>query len=391
MQSRLGKYFAVGLLAVTLTGAALVGESSAQWGRFATPYSVNYSMNYYPAYPAYPAYVAWRPFGGLFAGVHAGINRLLCHGCWLSPCCCVTPVICDPCFDPCFNPCCTPCFDPCFDPCCNDGGGFGYSGSWRHYDQPASLSMGVPSSTGFGSITPSEGVPGQRPVGIPATQRANLPTTGRTLTTSPGTTSPHMPGVPDYGGQPNLAPPRNPSTFDPASKIEHELDGMTRPDRFIPDPHRYSDPADTVPSTGTEPWYNEPGGSPTPGGIISPPSGTPPQETPVQPWSGISPTNVNMMNLGTGTISVTVPDSAKVYINGYETKMPGVNRKYVVNDLEPGKMYDYEVRIVAQVNGQTVEETQYVTLAFGQQGVLAFGKPQPQSDNVKYIAARPVQ
>ena len=98
-----------------------------------------------------------------------------------------------------------------------------------------------------------------------------------------------------------------------------------------------------------------------------------------------------MMNLGTGTISVTVPDNAKVYINGYETKMPGVNRKYVVNDLEPGKMYDYEVRIVAQVNGRTVDETQFVTLSYGQQGVLAFGKPQPQSDGMRYIAARPVQ
>ena len=97
-----------------------------------------------------------------------------------------------------------------------------------------------------------------------------------------------------------------------------------------------------------------------------------------------------MMNLGTGTISVKVPDSAKVYINGYETKMQGISRKYVVNDLEPGKMYDYEIRIVAQVNGRIVEETQYVTLAGGQHGELAFGKP--QFDNtMKYIAARPVQ
>ena len=97
------------------------------------------------------------------------------------------------------------------------------------------------------------------------------------------------------------------------------------------------------------------------------------------------------MDLGTGTISATVPESAKVFINGYETKMPGVNRKYVVNDLEPGRMYDYEVRIVVEVNGRTFEETQYVTLTGGRQGMVAFGKPQPQSDGMRYIAARPVQ
>ena len=385
MQFQIGKYFAVGLLAVTLTGTALVGESSAQWGRFATPYFVNYNAN---EYPLYPAYGVWRPFGGLLAGIHAGINRVLCPGCWHSPCCCVTPMICDPCFHPCFDPCC--------DSCCSYSGGFGYSRPWGYYEQPASLSMGVQSPTGFGSITPSEGVPGQRPVGVPATQRANLPATGRTLTTSPGSAGPNMQGAP------NLAPPRNTNgIFDPASKIESVLDGITRPEPFVPDPYRYqNDPADAAPSTGTEPrWVDDaiaPGAYPSetdrttsPDGILPPPPGTQPQGTTVQPGPGSSTTN--MMNLGTGTISVTVPDNAKVYINGYETKMPGVNRKYVVNDLEPGKMYDYEVRIVAQVNGRTVEETQYVTLAFGQQGVLAFGKPQPQSDSVKYIAARPVQ
>ena len=378
MQSRLGKYFAVGLLAITLTGAALVGESSAQWGRFATPYYVNYNANYYPAYGV------WRPFGGLFAGLHADLHGLLCPGCWHSPCCCVTPVICDPCFDP--------CVDPCGDPCCGFLGGVGYSGPWGYYEQPASLSVGVPSPTGFGSITPSEGVPGQRPVGVPATQRANLPTTGRTLTTSPNT---YMPGVPNYG-QPNLAPPRNREMFDSASKIESELNGMTRPGPFVPESGRYQfDPADTAPSTGGT-WLDDttiPGSSPdsstTPDGNFPPPPGPGNSGTSNQTGTGSSVNNI--MNLGTGTISVTVPESAKVYINGYETKMPGVNRKYVVNDLEPGKMYDYEVRIVALANGQTIEETQYVTLSTGQHGVVAFGKPQPQSDSMRYIAARPVQ
>jgi uncharacterized protein (TIGR03000 family) len=96
------------------------------------------------------------------------------------------------------------------------------------------------------------------------------------------------------------------------------------------------------------------------------------------------------LDLGSGTISVTVPENAKVYINGYETKMAGTNRRYVVSDLEPGMFYDYDVRIVVQINGRAVEETQRVTLTGGQQGLVAFGKPQPQSGNA-YIAARAVQ
>jgi len=380
MQRQLGKYLAVGLLAVTLTGAALVGESSAQWGRFATPYNVNYNANFYPAYPVYGV---WRPFGGLFAGLHADLHGLLCHKCWLSPCCCGTPVICDPCFDP--------CCDPCGDPCC----GFGYSG---YYERPASLSVGVPSSTGFGSITPSEGVHGQRPVGVPSVQRPAFPQTGRTLTTPPNT---YIQGVPNYNNKgPNLAPPRTNETFDPAGKIDDQINNMPRNEPFVPDLDRFrNDQADAAPSTGADTWINQ-GNSSTdanqpetapPDGTILAPQGTQPQGTPVQPGTGNS-TN-HMMNLGTGTISVTVPESAKVYINGYETKMPGVNRKYVVNDLEPGRSYDYEVRIVAQANGRTIEEMQYVTLATGQQGMVAFGKPQPQpqSDSMRYIAARPVQ
>ena len=396
MQSQFARYYVAGLLAVALTGVALVGESSAQWGRFATPYYVNYNADFYPAYPGY---VAWRPFGGLFAGIHSGLHGLLCPGCWHSPCCCVTPVICDPCFDPCIDPCC--------DPCCGYAGGFGYSG---YYELPKSLTLGMPSSpTGFGSITPAEGTPGQRPVGVPSVQRPAVPSSVRTLTTSPGTIGSPMSGVPNYSnnnGQPNLAPPRNQGRLsDPASKIENQLNEMPRSTPFEPSVGSSirSDAANIPPSTSSdEEWYkrNSPDDSNPPGtgtvpndGTMPAPSG--PGTTTVPDTQGIGLPSVpgssthNMIELGTGTISVTVPDNAKVYINGYETKMPGVNRRYVVNGLAPGQYYDYEVRIVALVNGQTVEETQYVTLSSGQQGMVAFGKPQSQPDNTRYVAARP--
>gem|GEM_PF-2603288 len=393
MQSHLTRYFAVGLIAMTLTGAVLVGESSAQWGRFAQPYFVNYNANYYPTY------VAWRPFGGLFAGLHG----LLCHRCWLSPCCCVTPLVCDPCFDPC---------DPCGDFCCNSCGfavdscgcmdQFGY---FRYYDQPRSLSFGVPSPTGFGSVTPVDGIPGRRSPGAPASQRPAFPSTYQPLTTTPLTTTPlSTPRTfAPQSNEPTVAPAPSDGTGSDSifDSIESRLNDIPRREPFVPGNTFRNDDADTTPSTGGidrswinnttspvgsgNPYDSESGNTTMPGGQLPLPQGTG-----TQPGGGSSTHNLRL-DLGSGTISVTVPENAKVYINGYETKMAGVNRRYVVNDLEPGMVYDYEVRIVAQVNGRTVEETQLVTLTDGQQGMVAFGNAQPQSDNVRYIAARPVQ
>ena len=405
MQSQLTKFLAVGLLALVLTCAVTVGESPAQWGRFATPYVVNYNYHAGP----YPVY-AWRPLGGLLAGVHSGVRHLLCHRCWQSPCCCVTPMFYDPCFDPCGT---------CCDSCCGFGGyvasassdcgcfgGFGYSGSWGYYEQPASLSVGTPSPTGFGSVTPSDGVPGSRPVGTPATQRAAQPPYGPpavrpSMTTTSPITTPNYPSrtttqsAPDFTS-PNTGPTRAPSP-DKAfprpddDEITRRLDGIPPRGSYSPND------ADDPPRTGTDgDWYNRP--SPTDGSQQD--SGTAPTDgfqvptepgTPIQPSTGTGGGSSvdSLLNLGTGTISVTVPGNAKVYINGYETRMTGTNRRYVVNDLEPGQLYDYEVRIVALVNGRTVEETQWVTLAGGQQGLVAFGKPQPQSDNMRFVAARP--
>ena len=399
MQSQLKRFCAVSLIAVTLAGAVLVGESSAQWGRFAQPYYVNYDANFYPA-----GYLAWRPFGGLFAGIHG----MLCHRCWHSPCCCVTPMICDPCYDPC---------DPCGDFCCNSCGfaagscgctdQFGYG----YYDQPRSLSVGTPSLTGFGSVSPSEGVPGQRPVGTPSSQRPAYPSTLRTQQTPFPDTSPRTftPSI----DQPTLAPtqPSDGTALDPAiDPVESRLNEIPRRDPYVQgsfsgnlggnQPFRSSD-ADTPPTTGgidrgwidnnnsttNDGFQSAPDSTTTPGGGQLPmPQG---MGTETQP--GGSSTNNLKLDLGSGAISVTVPESAKVYINGYETRMTGINRRYVVNDLEPGMQYDYEVRIVTQVNGRTVEETQLVTLSSGQQGMVAFGKPQSGNGNNAYLAARPVQ
>ena len=388
MPSQLTRYLAVGLIVMTLTGAVLVGESSAQWGRFAQPYYVNYNANYYPAY------VAWRPFGGLFAGIHG----VLCHRCWQSPCCCVTPFCYDPCFDPCGFPCFDPC-NPCGDFCCNSFGSAvgscGCSDNFGYYDQPKSLSLGTQSPTGFGSVTPSDVTPGQRPVGTPTTQRPYSPPDFQSPQLTTPYTRPRTYSTPNnsQNDEPTLAPPQQPSnetgsetTID---SIESRLQGIPAREPYVPGSfsgsRSYSSgDADNPPSTGgiDREWINNSNPS-TGGGQQSEPDNT---TTP-----GGRSTNNLKLDLGSGTISVTVPENAKVFINGYETKLPGVNRSYVVNDLEPGMLYEYEVRIVAQVNGRTVEDTQVVTLTSGQRGMVAFGKPQQQSDNMRYIAARPAQ
>jgi len=84
------------------------------------------------------------------------------------------------------------------------------------------------------------------------------------------------------------------------------------------------------------------------------------------------PANSNSTNLGSGTISITVPAHAKVYINGYETKQTGTNRTFVSNGLIPGQDYQYEVRVVANINGRVVEETKYMLLTADEHSLLAF-------------------
>ena len=386
MQTRITRYVIVGLMAVSLMGVGLIKETQAQWASVASPYHVNVGPNY----------VAWRPFGGLFVGLHNGLHNLLCHRCWCSPCRCVVPMYYDPCPTPCFDPCCDPCCDSCFDSCGTTFGGFvgdscGCSTRFGYFSSTSQ--SGIPSPTGFGTVTPVDGVPGQR---SPAAQRPALPATGRQTIRTPDNT------FQQPVNEPTKAPAQDVAPIQPED-INSRLDGIGRRGQFndaanVP-PTTDFDGAPTTSGTGTTSWYgNSPAGTgaaaetaapagefPRPAGITQPGANEPQNQ-------GGGSTN-NMMNLGSGVISVTVPEHSKVFINGYETKITGVNRRYVVNDLEPGQSYQYEICIIADIAGQLVEETQNVTLSGGQQSMIAFGKGQRQfvGESNAYLAARPAR
>ena len=367
MQTRIIRYVIVGLMAVTLTGVGLIKETQAQWAPVASPYHVNVG----------PHYVAWRPLGGLLVGLHHGVRHLLCPRCWFSPCRCMTPMYYNPYPAPYFEPCC----NSCFDSCCTTFGGFvddscACSTRFSYFDTPVSQS-GIPSPTGFGSVTPVNAVPGQRPVGTPAAQRPALPATIRTPV--------HTFQQPVDG--PTKAPAQGfaPSNTSDAANIPPTTDFDSFSATSGTGTNWYGDrPAETGVAPETAPVVLPGGGLPLPAGLPQPDA----NESQNQGGS-----SNNMMNLGSGVISVKVPEHSKVFINGYETKMTGVNRRYVVNDLEPGLSYDYEIHIIADISGQLVEETQNVTLSGGQQSMVAFGRGQQRfvDESNAYLAARPAR
>jgi uncharacterized protein (TIGR03000 family) len=75
---------------------------------------------------------------------------------------------------------------------------------------------------------------------------------------------------------------------------------------------------------------------------------------------------------GTGTLLLEVPEDAKVEINGYLTRGSGSQRKCVSSGLEPGFVYEYQVRVQVVRDGRTLEEVQTARLEAGQERRLVF-------------------
>lgn len=71
-------------------------------------------------------------------------------------------------------------------------------------------------------------------------------------------------------------------------------------------------------------------------------------------------------------LTVRVPQQARIYVNGVETRSTGDLRRYVSRDLAPGYQYTYEVTAEAVVDGQPVTSTKTVQLRAGEQTELAF-------------------
>jgi uncharacterized protein (TIGR03000 family) len=76
-----------------------------------------------------------------------------------------------------------------------------------------------------------------------------------------------------------------------------------------------------------------------------------------------------------GLLAVSVPDDAKIYVNGTATSSTGADRQYVSRDLTNGYNYSYEVRAEVVRDGKTVEQVKTVNLRAGETAQVAFDFP----------------
>jgi uncharacterized protein (TIGR03000 family) len=79
-----------------------------------------------------------------------------------------------------------------------------------------------------------------------------------------------------------------------------------------------------------------------------------------------------------GLLSVSVPDDAKVYVNGLATTSTGSERQYVSRDLQSGFNYTYEVKAEVVRDGRSIEQVKQVNLRAGQTAELAFDFPRSE-------------
>jgi uncharacterized protein (TIGR03000 family) len=73
------------------------------------------------------------------------------------------------------------------------------------------------------------------------------------------------------------------------------------------------------------------------------------------------------------SLTLHVPEGAKVTLAGAETKMEGTTRVFSTSSLEPGKAWeDYVVRVVVERDGQSLTKERTITVRGGEQHELAF-------------------
>jgi uncharacterized protein (TIGR03000 family) len=264
------------------------------------------------------------------------------------------------------------CSDPCFD--FHDWNGATGAGSWEccsetfdgHYSY--SVSPTSPVSPAFPStVAPAPAFPRpDRPTAGPniSGSRQNTGNFYQNPLSSPAT-SPVQRGI----SVPKRTPPESLGNI-----ISTEKTGVTS---------ETEDPA-SIPPT-----LQQPGGHDS--GLPVPPTGI---DFPVQPVSPIPGAaqpggGSGKINLGSGAFSITVPENAKVYINGYETKQTGTTRTYISKDLIVGQDYRYEIRVVAERNGQRVEETKSILLTADEYSLLTFAPFHQSLQPSVQIAAKP--
>jgi len=113
---------------------------------------------------------------------------------------------------------------------------------------------------------------------------------------------------------------------------------------------------------------------PTPAPLEEPAPAPPQIDTPLQPLEPESTDTQTQspVSMDSGLLTIRVPEAAKVFINGYQTKSTGTLRQYVSRGLKPGLTYKYEVRAEMIRDGRPVEDIEVVYLTAGAAERLAF-------------------
>jgi uncharacterized protein (TIGR03000 family) len=107
-----------------------------------------------------------------------------------------------------------------------------------------------------------------------------------------------------------------------------------------------------------DPWW--------PCGVSCWPPAAPAHPANTGPISAVSPSKV-----GEGVLVLTVPENAKVVVNGNATPATGAHREFVVKDLQDGLRYKFVVRALVTSEGKTIEETKTIFLQLGDVKTLA--------------------
>lgn len=257
-----------------------------------------------------------------FFGCALGCNS--CPPCFYDP-------YCDPCYDdgcglcegfcdPCAGFVCPPLGDPCCDPCA--GIAFGDDSCCGGDIGMVQDSVVVESDAAQSGTADSEPVSGLK-TDDPTVKAPVAPTP-----VAPLNYSSDVPANNASAPAPQSAPANNFSTPVPSA-----IPNIPGADSLLPSPN--------APATGA-PTTNAPAtGAPAPAG-------------------------------GTGYLQMTVPEDSIVYINGYQTKMTGTERRFAARHLEPGVSYRFEIKVVTRQNGETLTDTQTAVLLQGTTMNVAF-------------------
>jgi uncharacterized protein (TIGR03000 family) len=79
---------------------------------------------------------------------------------------------------------------------------------------------------------------------------------------------------------------------------------------------------------------------------------------------------------GLTSITLRVPENAEVWIQGKKTEEKGMERRFTLPSLDPGTIYDYDIRVAWTENGQKKSDTAHLNVRVGDQ------------QSVNYIAAQ---